>query len=71
MLEKELGTLKEYIDTKLAKKHIKESTSLARALVMFVPKKNRKLQLVVDYKQLNNMTTKDRYSTPLLKELND
>ena len=39
--------------------------------MLFVPKKNGKLKLVVDYRALNNITIKDRYSTLLLKELND
>lgn len=59
MLRKKLKVLKEYIDEKLAKGHIRKSTSLVRVLVMFVLKKDRKLQLVVNYQQLNNITIKD------------
>ena len=45
--------------------------SLARALVMFVPKKNRKKRLVVDYQRLNNITIKDRYIVLLANEIRE
>jgi hypothetical protein len=71
MSENKLAILKEYINSNLKKRYIRESTFSAKALVLFVPKKDRKLQLVVDYRGLNNVTTKDRYSTPLLNKLNN
>ena len=71
MAENELAVLKEYIDKNLKRGFIRESTSRAGALVLFVPKKDSGLRLVVDYHGLNNVTIKDRYSTPLPAELND
>jgi hypothetical protein len=71
MLGNELAVLKEYINKNLKKGYIKESTLSAKALVLFVLKKDRKLWLVVDYKGLNNVITKDRYSTLLLNKLNN
>jgi hypothetical protein len=71
MSETELAVLKEYIDKNLKKGFIRESTSRAGAPVLFVPKKDKGLRLVVDYRGLNNVTIKDRYSTPLPNELND
>jgi RNase H-like domain found in reverse transcriptase/Reverse transcriptase (RNA-dependent DNA polymerase)/Integrase zinc binding domain/Chromo (CHRromatin Organisation MOdifier) domain/Retrotransposon gag protein len=71
MSETELAVLKEYIDKNLKKGYIRESTSRAGAPVLFVPKKDKELRLVVDYRGLNNVTIKDRYSTPLPNELND
>jgi hypothetical protein len=71
MLGNELAVLKEYIDKNLKRGYIQESTLSARALVLFVLKKDRKLWLVVDYKRLNNVTIKDKYSTLLLNELNN
>jgi hypothetical protein len=71
MLENKLVVLKEYIDKNFEKGYIWESTSSARALVLFVLKKDRKLWLVVDYRGLNNVTIKDRYSMLLPNELND
>jgi hypothetical protein len=71
MLGNELAVLKEYIDKNLKRGYIQESTLSARALVLFVLKKDKKLWLVVDYKRLNNVTIKDKYSTLLLNELNN
>src|SRR5436305_15221196 len=45
--------------------------SPARALVMFVPKKNRKKRLVVDYQRLNNITIKDKYIVLLANEIRE
>ena len=45
--------------------------SLARALVIFVLKKNRKKRLVVDYQRLNNITIKDRYIVPLVDKMRE
>lgn len=69
--EKELNTLKEYLETELAKGNIRISTSSAGFPVMFVPKKNGKLRLVVDYRRLNALTIKDRTPLPLITELKD
>ncbi|KAG6999750.1 Transposon Tf2-6 polyprotein [Fusarium oxysporum f. sp. conglutinans] len=69
--EKELTTLKEYLETELAKGNIRISTSSAGFPVMFVPKKNGKLRLVVDYRKLNALTIKDRTPLPLITELKD
>src|SRR5947209_17117521 len=44
---------------------------LARALVMFVLKKNRKKRLVVNYQRLNNITIKDRYIVPLVDKIRE
>ncbi|EXV01030.1 reverse transcriptase domain protein [Metarhizium robertsii] len=68
---KELEALREYIDEMLAKGYIRASTSEAGYPVMFVPKKNGKLRLVVDYRRLNDITMKDRTPLPLISELRD
>ena len=47
--ETELKALQEYLDKNLKKKFIQPSTSPARYLILFVPKKDGKLQLCVDY----------------------
>ena len=59
MLKNKLAILKEYINKNLKRGFIKELTSRARALVLFVPKKDRGLRLVVDYCRLNNVIVKD------------
>uniref|UniRef100_A0A8H7K2I8 RNA-directed DNA polymerase n=1 Tax=Bionectria ochroleuca TaxID=29856 RepID=A0A8H7K2I8_BIOOC len=71
LTEPQLQTLREYIDDMLAKGYIRLSTSSAGYPVMFVPKKNGKLRLVVDYRQLNKITRKDRTPLPLITELRD
>ena len=38
---------------------------------MFVPKKNGKLQLVINYKQLNNITVKNKIQLPLITKIKD
>jgi hypothetical protein len=38
---------------------------------MFIPKKNSKLRLVVDYRKLNDITIKDRMPLLLITELRD
>src|SRR5436190_15507487 len=71
MSKEELKTLKEFIDVFMKRGWIQESMSLARALVMFVLKKNRKKRLVVDYKRLNDITIKDRYMVLLVDEIKE
>ena len=69
--EEELGILREMLDDNLRKGFIRPSTSSAGYPVMFVPKKNGKKRLVVDYRQLNDITKKDRTPLPLIPELQD
>jgi transposase InsO family protein len=67
----ELQTLKEYVEDNVRKGYIRRSTSPAGYPVMFVPKKNGKLRLVVDYRKLNDITIKDRTPLPLITEMRD
>src|SRR5436190_12854695 len=71
MLKEELKTLREFIDVFIKRGWIQESISLVGALVIFVPKKNRKKRLVVDYQRLNNITIKNRYTIPLVDEIRE
>ena len=71
MSEKDLGTLREYIDINLKKGFIRPSTSPAGAPICFALKKDGKLRLCIDYRKLNAITTKDRYVLPLANELRD
>ena len=45
--------------------------SPAGYLILFVPKKDRKLQLCVNYRQLNAITVKNQYLLLLILELQD
>jgi hypothetical protein len=67
----ELGVLKKYIDDNLEKGFIRPSTSSCASPVLFVSKKDKMLKLCIDFRQLNNITVKDRYALPLIKELHD
>jgi hypothetical protein len=63
--------LKEYVQENLRKGFIRPSTSPAGYPILFVPKKNGKLRLCVDYRQLNDITIKNRHPLPLITELRD
>ena len=67
--EQQLQALREYLDENLRKGYIRPSTSPAGYPILFVPKKNGKLRLCVDYRQLNDITIKNRYPLPLVTEL--
>jgi hypothetical protein len=67
--EKELEALREYIDKNLIKKYIKSSKLLTRYTILFISKKNGKLRIYVDYKKLNNIIIKNRYTLSLIYEI--
>ncbi|CDO69493.1 hypothetical protein BN946_scf184662.g13 [Trametes cinnabarina] len=67
----ELYTLREYIEENLRSGFIRPSKSPCGAPVLFVKKKDRSLQLCVDYRGLNKITRKDCYPLPLILDLLD
>jgi hypothetical protein len=67
--EKQDVELRKYLDENLYRGYIRPSTSLAGYLVLFVPKKDRKLQIYIDYRQLNKQIVKNRYPLPLILQL--
>jgi hypothetical protein len=69
MTELESQTLKKWIDEELAAGKIRRSESEAGAPVMFVKKADGSLRLVVDYRQLNNVTKKNVYPLPRQDDL--
>ncbi len=68
---KELETPLNYLNENLAQNWTRPSTSLAGALVFFVPKKDGSLRLCVDYRGLNQITRRNRYPLPLISEAID
>ena len=62
----ELETLKAYIETNLANGFIRPSKSPAGAPILFDRKSDGSLRLCVDYRDLNNLTIKNRYPLPLI-----
>jgi len=71
MNPEQLSALKRYIDENLEKGFIRESKSPAGYPLFFVPKKGGKLRPVIDYRQLNEVTVKNRYPLPLIGEMMD
>ncbi|KAL2126371.1 hypothetical protein VTI74DRAFT_1096 [Chaetomium olivicolor] len=67
----ELETLRAWLAEALQKGWIRPSTSPAGAPILFVPKKQGELRLVVDYRALNHITLKNRAPLPLIGEILD
>jgi hypothetical protein len=64
----ELEELKCWLDENLSKGFIHTSSSPATAPILFIKKADGSLQLVVDYRDINDGTIKDRYPLPLLQD---
>jgi hypothetical protein len=62
----ELELLKEYLDEFLTKKFIVFSSSFVDASILFVKKSKDDLKLCVNYRELNVITIKNRYSISLI-----
>ena len=65
----ELAELK--VQLQLDKGFIRPSNSPWGAPVLFVKKKDGTLRLCIDYRQLNKVTMKNRYSLPQIDDLFD
>ena len=68
---KELQVLRDYLDENLANGFIRPSRSFIGTPVLFTPKGDEGLRLYIDYRGLNAITLKNRYSLPLIKEIID
>ena len=51
--------LKEFVKENLKKGYIQPSQLLVGYLVLFIPKKNGKLKMCINYRQLNSIIKKD------------
>ena len=71
LFEKKLRILREYLNENLKKEFIRKSQSSTKYSILFVPKKDEKLRLCVDYRKLNEITIKNRYSLLNISELQD
>ncbi|AEO55555.1 hypothetical protein MYCTH_2052762, partial [Thermothelomyces thermophilus ATCC 42464] len=61
--------LKRYLEENLRRGYICLLILLVGYLILFIPKKDRKLRLYVNYWQLNEQTIKNRYLLPLISRL--
>ena len=66
---KEEKALNLWLDEQLKAGFIVESKSRYAALCFYIPKKDGSLQLVQDYRKLNQVTIKDKTPLPLIGEV--
>jgi hypothetical protein len=67
----ELVELKKQIDELLEKGYIRPSTSPWVDPVLFVEKKDGTTRMCIDYRSLNEVTIKNKYSLPRIEDLFD
>ena len=71
MTIKEEEVLNQWLDKQLKARLIVESKSWYAAPCFYIPKKDGSLQLVQDYRKLNQVTIKDKMPLPLIGEVID
>ena len=64
----ELEILRDYLENVLVKNWIRHSVSSAETLILFVLKKDKRLQLYIDYRELNQIIIKNRHLLFLISE---
>jgi hypothetical protein len=69
MSDEELLLIKQYLEKHLQKSFIKSSSIAYLSLILFVQKSNEELRFCVNYKKLNAITKKNRYSLSLISEV--
>ena len=71
MTLKEEEALNQWLDKQLKAELIIESKSRYAVPCFYIPKKDGSLQLVQDYRKLNQATIKDKMPLPLIREVID
>ena len=66
-----LRELKIQLEELLQKGFMRPSVSLWGAIVLFIEKKDETLRLCIDYRKLNKITIKNKYSLPRIDDLFD
>ena len=69
MSSEKLDIVKSYLDSHLAKEFIQASSTSYFLPLLFIKKAGGGIRFCVDYRRLNAITKKDRYSIPLIKEI--
>jgi hypothetical protein len=67
--ENELKILKKYLNKNLKKRYIQHFINLAGTLILFILKKDGSLRLCVNYRSLNKIMIKNRYSLSLVRKI--
>ena len=67
----ELEILRNYLDKNLKKSFIRETKITVEFPILFVPKKDEKLRLCVNYRKLNTIMIKNKYSLLNIGKLQD
>ena len=68
MLEPKLQFMKKFLEEHLKKGFIKASSALCSSRIMLAAKPGGGIRFCVDYRRLNELTKKDTYPIPLIKE---
>ena len=68
MFDYKLQKIKKYLKENLRKSFISSSTIFFASFVLFVIKLNKELRFCVNYRRLNALTRKNRYSISLIKK---
>ncbi len=71
LFNSKLKILRLYLDDALIRSIIKHSINSIEASILFVFKKNEKLRLCVDYRDLNKITRKNRHSLSFITQMLD
>ena len=69
LAKNEFKILKNYIEKLFKKRFIRSSKSTIESSILFTFKKNKKLWLCVNYKQLNNITVKNQYALSFISDI--
>uniref|UniRef100_A0A8C7X215 ribonuclease H n=1 Tax=Oryzias sinensis TaxID=183150 RepID=A0A8C7X215_9TELE len=67
----EKNAMENYVQEALSLGHIRPSSSPVGAGFFFVEKKDKSLRPCIDFRELNQITVKDKYSLPLLESVFD
>ncbi len=68
LFKKKLHILQDYLLKNLVSKRVRKSINNANILILFVSKRNESLRLCINYRNLNTIIIKNRYSFSLIEK---